>query len=415
MTTTGGTGRHDWSTMSSSEPCDGGESDLILHRWPSAWGLPSLSPECVAVETYMRLAGLKFTSEDCKTPYASPSGQLPALDQCDDVVGLSEGVAGGAGSSSSSRDHTGSLAAKRIADHLSKKVVNLDAHLVSHTDKALLIAFTALVDAKLATATAYYTWIDKPRFTAHTRKAYGQAFPAPLSYIIPWLWRSRALKRFAGESSDQSQSESRIRAGARDAYAALSSLLSDNGGTYFFGVKPTSLDAAAFAHLSYHALSPVGDALRLELKSFPNLVKYVEAMRTVTFPNEHGHGGTGGSAMHAIDSGSWLEQPSRKGRTGWWGRGRGDENDGEKKKPRETAKDARFRRRSTWSLGIAGAAVLGYLFVGELLTFVFSEDEAAGGDDSNAQQGEGGGPDSNQEHEDEPLDDDDTEEPPPEE
>jgi hypothetical protein len=32
--------------------CDttsGGGGELILHRWPAAWGLPSLFPECVAV------------------------------------------------------------------------------------------------------------------------------------------------------------------------------------------------------------------------------------------------------------------------------------------------------------------------------------------------------------------------------
>lgn len=51
-------------------------SELILHRWPGAWGLPSLSAECVAVEAYLRLAGLQFTVEDCATPYASPSGQV---------------------------------------------------------------------------------------------------------------------------------------------------------------------------------------------------------------------------------------------------------------------------------------------------------------------------------------------------
>ena len=66
--------------MSSSET-----PELILHRWPGRWNLPSLSPECIAVETYLRLAGLRFAAEDCRTHYASPSGALPALDQNLDV------------------------------------------------------------------------------------------------------------------------------------------------------------------------------------------------------------------------------------------------------------------------------------------------------------------------------------------
>jgi len=76
---------------------EGAGGELILHRWPGHWGLPSLSPQCIAVETYLRLAGLRFSCEDCKTPYASPSGQLPALDQDADVVGgtVSDGEDGG--------------------------------------------------------------------------------------------------------------------------------------------------------------------------------------------------------------------------------------------------------------------------------------------------------------------------------
>ena len=253
-----------------------GDSELILHRWPSAWGLPSLSPECVAVEAYLRLAGLRFACEDCKTPYASPSGQLPALDQCSDIVGED---AGGS-KDGAARDHTGALAARRIADHLSKKVANLDAHLESATDRAHLAAYLALAESKLATATAHYTWIDKDRFNAHTREAYGAAFPAPLSYIIPWLWRRRAARRLGASSNTSGGDDVAIRAGAADAYAALSVFLRDRGGDAFmFGAKPTSLDAVVFAHLSFHALAPVGDALREELKKHPNLVAYVERVR----------------------------------------------------------------------------------------------------------------------------------------
>jgi metaxin len=395
-----------------------GDSELILHRWPSAWGLPSLSPECVAVEAYLRLAGLRFACEDCKTPYASPSGQLPALDQCADIVGEDAGAKDAA-----ARDHTGALAARRIADHLAKKVANLDAHLGSATDRAHLAAYLALVESKLATATAHYTWIDRDRFTAHTREAYGQAFPQPLSYIIPWLWRRRAAKRLGaplgGEVSDAA-----VRAGAADAYAALSVFLRDRGGDQFmFGKKPTSLDAVAFAHLSFHALAPVGDALRDELKKHPNLVNYVERVRRVTFPDASGNGGTGGSAMDAIDSSKWLDPPDRTGsgrRRGWWGYGgdasRGGWSDGKKeplkKKPR-SAKDIRFRRRSRWSVAIAIAAVASYLLTGELITFVFSE-EGEGDREVNegaAEEVE----DAEEEVElEEPLDDDDAEEPPPE-
>jgi metaxin len=186
-----------------------------------------------------------------------------------------------------------------------------------------------------------------------------------------------------------------------------------------FGKKPTSLDAVAFAHLSFHALAPVGDALRDELKKHPNLINYVERVRRVTFPDASGNGGTGGSAMDAIDSSKWLDPPDRTGsgrRRSWWGYGGDaskDEKSGAKKKPR-SAKDIRFRRRSRWSIAIAIAAVASYLLTGELITFVFSE-EGEGDREVNEGAAEEEVEDAEEEVElEEPLDDDDAEEPPPE-
>ena len=43
----------------------------------------------------------------------------------------------------------------------------------------------------------------------------------------------------------------------------------DSGGPFFFGKTPTSLDALVFAHLSYHARAPVGDALRVGAQKAP--------------------------------------------------------------------------------------------------------------------------------------------------
>ena len=267
------------------------DGELVLHRWPARWGLPSLSPECVAVETYLRLAGLKFSSEACATPYVSPSGLLPALDQCADVVGVDGATAADGADGADAYDDAGgaackadgSLAMAQITTHLRAKVADLDSNAaVSESDRATLVAFLALAESRLATATTYYTWIDRDRFRAHTREAYGAAFPAPMSYILPWLWRRGVMRRHRSSGGSFSEGgEEGVTRGVRDAYAALERRLMDSGGPFFFGKTPTSLDALVFAHLSYHARAPVGDALRVELKKHPGLVTYVEEMRRV--------------------------------------------------------------------------------------------------------------------------------------
>lgn len=333
----------------------GGE--LILHRWPGAWGLPSLSPECVVLETYLRLAGLRFMCEDCETPYASPSGQLPALDQDAEMVGGT--VSDGDDGVDLKRDP--STALYRIVEHLRRKVKDLDAHVV---DRGSLAAYTALVEARLGKATEYFTWVDRDRFSRHTRDAYGRAFPAPLSYILPWLWRRQVAARMPGYD------EQRIIAGVADAYAALAARLGDGGGKYFFGDAPSSLDAVAFAHLAFHAHSPVGDAMRAELKKQPVLVDYINDMQATLFPSASGVGGAGG-ALGTVDPAQWLEPPlsggGGGGRRGWRG--------GAGKKKQRSAKEIRFRRRSRYAVLIAVGAVVSYLLFGEIVVVAFGDGE----------------------------------------
>ena len=132
---------------------------------------------------------MKFSSEACATPYVSPSGLLPALDQCADVVGVDGATAADGADGADAYDDAGgaackadgSLAMARITTHLRAKVADLDSNAaVSESDRATLVAFLALAESRLATATTYYTWIDRDRFRAHTREAYGAAFPAPI-------------------------------------------------------------------------------------------------------------------------------------------------------------------------------------------------------------------------------------------
>ena len=120
-------------------------------------------------------------------------------------------------------------AAYRITYHLQHKIADLDAKL-SSDDRALLIALLGLVESRLAAATNYFTWVDRAGFSEHTRHAYGAAFPAPLSYLLPWLWRRRMVSKMPGFDSERAIS------GAADAYAALASHLSSKtAGKFFFG------------------------------------------------------------------------------------------------------------------------------------------------------------------------------------
>src|SRR5262245_59854329 len=62
-------------------------SDLIVHQLPGAWGLPSISPFCLKLETYLRIAQIPFRSVVDATPFRGPKRKLPWIEHEGRVIG----------------------------------------------------------------------------------------------------------------------------------------------------------------------------------------------------------------------------------------------------------------------------------------------------------------------------------------
>jgi sorting and assembly machinery component 37 len=67
--------------MSETQETPTAPSTLVLHVWPSQWGLPSLDPQCIAAIIYMQLTfPSRYSIVECSDPDQSPSGkQLPQV------------------------------------------------------------------------------------------------------------------------------------------------------------------------------------------------------------------------------------------------------------------------------------------------------------------------------------------------
>jgi Glutathione S-transferase, C-terminal domain len=130
--------------------------------------------------------------------------------------------------------------------------------------------------------------------------AYGASLPVPLNYWLPWSQRRTVAKRFAQASADKVSSATALKfvdaqgrvparsfewvcvlSGAKacscphrcrqvyqeaaTAYNAIAERLKSNSSTsssradagFFFGEKPSSLDAYLFGHLLYQRSAPV--------------------------------------------------------------------------------------------------------------------------------------------------------------
>lgn len=177
---------------------------------------------------------------------------------------------------------------------LQSHVKDLDASL-SQSQKAELVAFTALIEHKLDVAVEYNIWWEKHGFAEYTKvrgpvclpaswlnasgvagnqsqhhsiqgvritteagiaaaaptpQAIFKGQPFPLNYVIPFSMQREACKRLVTVKEDV------VYAGACQALAALSDRLRASGGQWVLGSSPCSLDALLLGHLMFLRSSP---------------------------------------------------------------------------------------------------------------------------------------------------------------
>eukprot|EP00879_Flechtneria_rotunda_P027958 GHRR01030027.1.p1 GENE.GHRR01030027.1~~GHRR01030027.1.p1 ORF type:complete len:290 (+),score=92.71 GHRR01030027.1:192-1061(+) len=240
---------------------------IVLYKWPSHVGLPSLTAASLQAEGYLRLAGLQFFVQECSSSSSTPTGVIPALDTGSEVPAASD---------------AGDLAAARaIIAHLAKSgLADLDAKL-SPPQRAELLAFTSLVQSTLDIATHYTTWVEQRGYREFRKAAYGNRLPFPLNYIVPWSQRNEMLKLLGNIDGFKAYQA------AVDTLYALADRLRASPGRFFFGPTPSSLDALLFGHLIFYRHSSVAaPVLRDKVDQLQVLARYVDGILSDFFNTE---------------------------------------------------------------------------------------------------------------------------------
>lgn len=239
----------------------------MLYKWSGHSGLPSLTAASLQTEAYLRFAKVDFCVQDCSSASSSPTGVIPAVDTGSDIPAATE---------------LGDLAAARaiLAALAKSNTVNLDAGL-SPAQRAELLAFVTLVTARLDVATHYTTWLEPRGFREFRKAAYGSALPFPLSYLVPWSQRAE-MKRLLGHVDGFKAYQDTVQA-----LSAVSDRLRASSGRFFFGDRPSSLDALLFGHMAFYKHSPVAaPVLRDKVDHDPMLSRYVDGILSDFFSTE---------------------------------------------------------------------------------------------------------------------------------
>jgi glutathione S-transferase len=228
-----------------------------LFQFPRMFAIPNLSPFCCKLETWLRIAGVPYEVVDTPDPRKGPKGKLPFIED----------------------------AGRRIADtsiiveHLVRtRGVDPDARLdASQRATALLVQRT--LEEHYAFVVAY-THLVRDEGVRHTRARFDPV-PAIVRPLVAGMVRGRVKKLLWQQGILRHSHKDIIASAVRDWHAVLAVM---GDGPFFFGDKPTSVDAIVFGALATSVLTPIESPIRDFLRSQPACVAYAERMRARFFP-----------------------------------------------------------------------------------------------------------------------------------
>jgi len=226
---------------------------IQLHQFPTALGMPNLSPFCMKVENWLRLAGLPYEIRWQPDPRKGPVGKLPFVVVDGETLCDSE----------------------RIIARLSQKHgIDLDAGL-SAEQRAVSHAFGRMLDEHTYWALVHARWID-PAVWRRFRRVFFGALPLPVRGLVATI-AQRQVRRDLRSQGIGRHPEADLYARLAADLASLSALLGDQ--PFFFGEQPTKLDATAYAFLGNIWEAQLDTAAKPLLGVHTNLVAYCSRMR----------------------------------------------------------------------------------------------------------------------------------------
>lgn len=221
---------------------------ITLFQAPPAFGLPNLSPFCMKVELFLKMAKLQYKTA-FGDPRKAPKRKIPWIDDEGTIVADSA----------------------FILEYLKKKYgIDLDGSL---TQPQRVIALTArrMLEEHLYFATVQLRWADDTIF-AETQKVFAPLIPALLRGVIIGKIRKATLNKLYEQGIGRHK-PAEVYELAKQDIDALASLLGDD--PYFFGTQPTSFDCSAWAMLASIAATPGKTPMQEHLRAQKNLMDYI--------------------------------------------------------------------------------------------------------------------------------------------
>lgn len=245
------------------------EKDVVyLYQFSRTKNIPSPSPFCLKVETWLRMAGIKYENVDHRMKFRSNKGQLPFVE----------------------------LNGQEIADS-AVIIKELSSHFSADVDAPLTSDQRSVAHATITMLENHFHWIDVwwrtknpdamlQGYKIDLQHMVGSKLPVGLLKVFyRFSFRRRGLKKVRATGIGVHTPEEIVQMG-QDDLKVLQDMLGDK--TFFFGDEPTLLDVVVFSNIAQlvvvdkQVAHPLRDWL---LENCQNLVQHFERIKEKYYPD----------------------------------------------------------------------------------------------------------------------------------
>lgn len=229
---------------------------VILYQGPRAFGTPNMSPFCIKVEMYLRMANIPYTVKGWN-PARAPKGKMPVLGHDGKLIGDSS----------------------FIIEYLKRTFGDsVDSHLTAE-QHALGRAVQRMLEEASYFVGLYARWMEDDSWPL-VRDAIFKRLPLMVRLLMPRKVRRRMRRILDMQGTGRHSRDEIYELGKRD-LSAVAALLGDK--PYLLGDKPSSYDAVVFAFLIANLRAPADNPLKQHTQGLKNVTAYVDRLNTQYF------------------------------------------------------------------------------------------------------------------------------------
>lgn len=232
-------------------------SELVVHQLPGAWGLPSISPFCLKLDLYLRIADIPFRTVVDATPFRAPKGKLPWIEHEGKKIGDSG----------------------FIIEHLETRFGCDPGAGLSAAERAMSLAMRSLIEENLYWVMVYDRWMVDENWRTFRDVVLG-GIPSPIRPVVALFARRGVRAQLRGHGIGLHYRHEIHAIGRRD-IGAIADFL--GGEPFLLGERPTEIDAIAYGLLANIMNVPIASPIQDEASKRANLAAYVERLRNRYF------------------------------------------------------------------------------------------------------------------------------------